>query len=1040
MKRSQLLSVVAFSLLSRPLLSADPSPILPPPLTPPEEILKKVSFPPEFDAAVFAAPPNISYPIFISAALDGTLFVGCDGNGSLDRKPERGKVMMCRDTDGDGRADLFTTFAKMDSPRGVIWDGSTRTLYCMHPPNLTAYQDADGDGVAEKQTDLITGLGFGLDFRGADHTTNGCRMGIDGWIYIAVGDYGAVKATGLDGRTMMLRGGGIVRVRPDGSGMELAVKGTRNILAVAVSPTLELFTRDNTNDGGGWNDRLSFNPFGAQMGYPSRYKNFADEMIPTMVDTGGGSPMGSIFLDEPGLPEPWGRGFYSVEWGQSEIDLHPLTPMGATYKAETKRFMKIPRGTDLDVDGSNHLYASSWDGATFTYAGPKVGFIVRLTPKTNTPTTLPDFKKLSPTELVAGIASPSGVWRMAFSRELLKQGIKPGVQQALESLIGNSKNLHAQVAAIFTLKQLLATQSTPFLISLTKRDDLREYALKALADDPRIATEIPSAPFIAGLTDPNPRVRLQAVTGLGHLGKIDAASQILPLTADPDYTVAHLAVQSLQWLKATDVCLQALDSTDSKFALGALRVLDSIHDASTADGLLTRLPQAKGNLLRGIYRALCRLNFDEAPYTDPKMWWGTRPDTSGPLFKTIAWSETEKIQAALKAQLSNANSDDAAFFVANLTKHKITFPGLDELMIAKVGKDTTSRLDLIQPMLGSKGAPPESAIKALALIASSTTEPPEIRARALRTLAGVSDRSPDPVAEIFAKLPPADHLGVIGAVWEEFTRDARQSKQVAIFTRFAHDKDLGKRVLGSTVLVHIATNNLGKDANAKISAEKELATMWENPEQAATLLGVIGTTGAKSFGPQVRQQLNNPSSVVAEAAEFALTKLGLDKVNSPGAKTIADMQYEDVLKITLATKGDPAAGQALFLKQACVACHTVSDQEPPKGPMLGGITTRYSRADLCESILKPSAKISQGFESVGFKVKNQADVEGFVVKESGDSVEVRNIAGVTVTLAKANILERQKREKSIMPEGLLNALTPEDLASILAYLEGTKGK
>ncbi|MCX6978096.1 MAG: hypothetical protein NTX04_09220, partial [Verrucomicrobia bacterium] len=64
----------------------------------------------------------------------------------------------------------------------------------------------------------------------------------------------------------------------------------------------------------------------------------------------------------------------------------------------------------------------------------------------------------------------------------------------------------------------------------------------------------------------------------------------------------------------------------------------------------------------------------------------------------------------------------------------------------------------------------------------------------------------------------------------------------------------------------------------------------------------------------------------------------------------------------------------------------------------------------------------------------------FVVKESGDSVEVRNIAGVTVTLAKAQIVERQKREKSIMPEGLLNALTPEDLASILAYLEGTKGK
>ena len=106
--------------------------------------------------------------------------------------------------------------------------------------------------------------------------------------------------------------------------------------------------------------------------------------------------------------------------------------------------------------------------------------------------------------------------------------------------------------------------------------------------------------------------------------------------------------------------------------------------------------------------------------------------------------------------------------------------------------------------------------------------------------------------------------------------------------------------------------------------------------------------------------------------------------------------------------------------------------------MLGGIATRYTRAELCESILRPGAKVSQGFETVWFKLKNKDEVEGFVVKESGDSVEVRNIAGVTRVLEKGAIAERQKREKSMMPDGLLNALTPEDLAGILAYLEGTK--
>jgi putative heme-binding domain-containing protein len=404
----------------------------------------------------------------------------------------------------------------------------------------------------------------------------------------------------------------------------------------------------------------------------------------------------------------------------------------------------------------------------------------------------------------------------------------------------------------------------------------------------------------------------------------------------------------------------------------------------------------------------------------------------------VPWSETEKIQAALKQQLEAAQSEDAAFFVSTLTKHKINFPGLDELMISKVGKDTASRLDLIGPLLGGKGNPPEHALKALTNVALSTTEPAELRARALRMLAGVVERNAGAVTDVFVKLPAADHTGAVGAVWEEFTRDARHAKQVGLFANLARAKEPAKRVLGATVLVNLTTSNVVKDANAKAAAAKEIETLWTDPEQAATLLGVIGTTGAKQFGPQVREHLHDKSSVVAEAAEFALTKLGLDKVAAPGARTIAEMKYEDVVKTALAVKGDAARGQALFLQQACAACHTVSESEPPKGPMLGGIATRYTRAELCESILRPGAKVSQGFETVWFKMRNKDEVEGFVVKESGDSVEVRNIAGVTAVLEKGNIVERQKREKSMMPDGLLNALTPEDLAGILAFLEGTK--
>ena len=61
-------------------------------------------------------------------------------------------------------------------------------------------------------------------------------------------------------------------------------------------------------------------------------------------------------------------------------------------------------------------------------------------------------------------------------------------------------------------------------------------------------------------------------------------------------------------------------------------------------------------------------------------------------------------------------------------------------------------------------------------------------------------------------------------------------------------------------------------------------------------------------------------------------------------------------------------------------------------------------------------------------------------RESGDELELRNATGAIVLIPKAEIDERGKSEQSIMPNGLLDPLTPHDLASLLAYLESLKNK
>src|SRR6185437_4812379 len=155
---------------------------------------------------------------------------------------------------------------------------------------------------------------------------------------------------------------------------------------------------------------------------------------------------------------------------------------------------------------------------------------------------------------------------------------------------------------------------------------------------------------------------------------------------------------------------------------------------------------------------------------------------------------------------------------------------------------------------------------------------------------------------------------------------------------------------------------------------------------------------------------------------------------------IATLGIERVVAGVQAEKGDPDLGALLFQKQGCLSCHTISKTEPLKGPYLGDIANRYSRAELTESILKPSARIAQGFETQKFATTSGLVVEGFVVRESGDEVELRSASGATNVIARSDIDERGTGDSSVMPAGLADPLTVSELAAILAYLESLRDR
>jgi putative heme-binding domain-containing protein len=1003
------------------------------------DLLKDVKVPKGYQATIFAAPPEVSYPTCLACAPTGEVFVGIDQNGSLDAKPGRGKVVRLVDTTGTGKADQITEFCKVDSPRGLIWDHNV--LYVLHPPDLTAFYDDEGKGVANRSKVLVKGIGRDLKFRGADHTTNGIRMGIDGWIYIAVGDYGFPNAVGSDGKSLTLRGGGIVRVRPDGSELEIVCQQLRNIFDVAIDPYLNLFTRDNTNDGDLWDVRLNHDTPLGRYGYPTLFLRFGDEIIQPLADYGGGAPTGALFMDEPGFPADTGRTLLTCDWGRSIVYRHPLKANGSTFAIEQMPFVQLTRPTGIAVDGQGRLYIASWRGASYTYAGPNVGYVARVTYPSSKVEPFPDLTKASDADLLNSLASTSHVRRLATQREILRRGPKPAFTHRLVKLAEGEAPLAVRVAAIFTFKQLLGSDSNDYLLRLVKDDAVREFALHALADRRADAAKLPLEPFQAALADTNPRVRLQAIIALARIGKHDAAPSLIPLTIDKDAVMAHTAIQALVELHGTDACLAELNKPYTPHALACARVLQNFHEPGVVDGLLERFGKAEDPIRRpALFRALCRLYYREEPW-DGKSWWGTRPDTSGPYYKPVKWGESERIGAALRYALANADKEALRWVLPELVRHKIDLPDLSTRLVAAAQADPAFRVAIVDLLVTGKKVPRE-AIALLEEVATSTSfnVTPALRGKVVRGLGRVpGEEGTEAALRALAKLgDPAKTQGLAELI-REFTTDTGNAKKLNVFLRAAHADSAAQRYLAYVVLLNLrAAKN--PTQQVKDASKNVLTGALQDPERAAAALKAIGVTRSKEFAPRVTELLKSDRQDVQAAAADAVKLLGLDSTTADRTPLVKSLAYDDIVSQATRLKGDSGLGELLFVKQTCIACHTVSKNEPVKGPYLGDVTARYKRPELVESILRPSAKIAQGFETHVFTMTDGVIVTGFVVRESGDEVEIRENDGTARVLKKQEIDERHQTRDSVMPEGLAETLTVHELASILAYLEALNKK
>lgn len=140
----------------------------------------------------------------------------------------------------------------------------------------------------------------------------------------------------------------------------------------------------------------------------------------------------------------------------------------------------------------------------------------------------------------------------------------------------------------------------------------------------------------------------------------------------------------------------------------------------------------------------------------------------------------------------------------------------------------------------------------------------------------------------------------------------------------------------------------------------------------------------------------------------------------------------EVRKLLATGQGNSVAGRAVF-QQACATCHTLFGEGGKVGPDLTG----YERDNLdfiLPAIVDPSLAIREEFTAFSVTTKDDESLTGFLIENKPQSVTLRDASGQSIVIARERIESLQASRVSLMPEGLLEPMSEQQVRDLFGYL------
>jgi len=149
----------------------------------------------------------------------------------------------------------------------------------------------------------------------------------------------------------------------------------------------------------------------------------------------------------------------------------------------------------------------------------------------------------------------------------------------------------------------------------------------------------------------------------------------------------------------------------------------------------------------------------------------------------------------------------------------------------------------------------------------------------------------------------------------------------------------------------------------------------------------------------------------------------------------SDTRRDDVVRRflpALELRGDIPRGKAVF-QQRCQSCHRLGSDGFAVGPDLTG-ARNGGKEKLLVNLLDPNREVPPNYFAYAVDTREGDSYAGLIVNETASSVTVRQSLGIEVVVPRSQIAKMQASRLSLMPEGLEEGLTSQDLADLLDFL------